>query len=653
MLILGSGTNASAAANRSLQLASAAVYSSLGKLSSGSRTLSTSEDAAGLGVQLKLVAAFNRLGALESNLLNALSFKQVQEESLKQVGDLLGRMSELKTLSLDSTKSASDLANYAQEYSALASEIRKTNERTFNGIRLFSDTSIDASSSLVTSEDGSRTMALSVPSMQIPALTDVACDKTYEVVSGSLEWSAAEADAVSRGGHLAQFKVSTDWEQALFQLGSALTAAPLWIGLKQAAGSSSAGSGWKWVTGESLAAQTTAIHWSGGQPDNGGNPEASSPASADALVWNQPATQCATAGHLGDEDASNADGVVSGYVIQYSDSVGATQYKAVKSSPNTWDQARLAAYSPAGGVLPANTAQTITGYSTDGSSLLTLTSTTTAGLRVGMSMSDSTLIPALIPAGATILAINSPTTVTLSVACPLTSSTIVGNLVAVVPQNPRLATLKTESEYAAAKAQLEAQGVGVNEVLWLGGYQAPPGVEADPAADWHWVASVQAGDSLVDPTTDSTMSWGASSHAGQPDNLSSSAVGKNVAYQSGVSGGWSDSSENPNQGSTTVSGYLLQRDTLRAITQDKINSALQWVSTARAQCGSEMSRIQFDMAGVQSSQVNLDAARSRISDVDVAAEAGRLSRSQVLLQAAASSLAQANAGSQIVLRLLA
>lgn len=649
MLILGSGTNASAAANRSLQLASAAVYSSLGKLSSGSRTLSASEDAAGLGVQIKLVAAFNRLGALESNLLNALSFKQVQEESLKQVGDLLGRMSELKTLSLDPTKSALDLANYAQEYSALASEIRKTNDRTFNGIRLFSDTSADASSSLVTSEDGSRTMPLSVPSMQISTLTDVACDKTYEVVSGSLEWSAAEADALSRGGHLAQFKISTDWEQALFQLGSALTAAPLWIGLKQDAGSSSAGSGWKWVTGESLAGQTAAINWSGGQPDNGGNPEASSPASADALVWNQPATQCATAGHLGDEDASNADGVVSGYVIQYSDSAGATQYKAVRSSPMTWDQARLAAYSPAGGVLPANTEQTITGYSTDGSSLLTLTSTTTAGLRVGMSMSDG----ALVPLGATIVSINSPTTVTLSAVCSVTASVTGGALSVVAPQNPRLATLKTESEYAAAKAQLEAQGVGVNEVLWLGGYQSPAGVESDPAADWHWVASVQAGDSLVHPTTDSAMSWGANSHAGQPDNLSASAVGENVAYQSGASGEWLDSSENPNQGSTTVSGYLLQRDTLRAITQDKLSSAIQWVSTARAQCGAEMSRIQFDMAGVQSSQVNLDAARSRISDVDVAAEAGRLSRSQVLLQAAASSLAQANSGSQIVLRLLA
>jgi flagellin len=125
MLIFGSGTNASAIANRSLQLANAAVYSSIEKLSSGSRITAASDDAGGLAVQVKMVAAFNRLGALKNNLINALSYKQVQEDSLKQIGDLLARMSELKTFSLDPTKTASDLSDYATEYSALASQIRK------------------------------------------------------------------------------------------------------------------------------------------------------------------------------------------------------------------------------------------------------------------------------------------------------------------------------------------------------------------------------------------------------------------------------------------------------------------------------------------------------------------------------------------------
>lgn len=650
MIVLGSGTNAAAEANRYLQLASASVYSSLGKLSGGTRIANPADDAGGLAVGMKLASAFNRLGAVQNNLLNAISFKQVQESALKHLGDLLGRMSELKTFSLDPTKSASDLSNYSQEYSLLAAEIRKMDQGTFNGIKLFSDTTTAQSLTISSDGEGTTSLVSAVPTLKASILTDVACEKTYEVVSGTMEWSDAEAEAISKGGHLAQFKTSTDWDEAFYQLGSALTAGPLWIGLKQDAGSAMASAGWKWVTGETLASQTAPANWAGGQPDNGGSPEVASPASADALVWNQPAAQCATFGHLGDELASNADGVVSGYVIQYTDSTGATKYQAVRGSALSWDQARLAAYSPSGGVLPTNTSQTISSYSTiSGSTALTVSSTN--ALSVGMSLSDGGV---LVANGSTIVAINNATkVVTMSQPSTVTGSVSGGvGLVASMPQNPHLATLKTAAEYAAAKSQLQTQGVGTNEVLWLGGYQSVSGTEADPSADWHWVASLQAGDSLVHPGTDASMSWDSNAHAQQPDNLSSKAVGENVAYMSGSLGQWSDATQNPNQGSTTVSGYLLQTDTIRSVTQAKLESALEWVATARAQCGADISTLQFEIDRSQNQQVNLEAAHSRIVDLDVAAEAGKLGRSQVLAQAASNALTQANSSSQIILRLL-
>jgi flagellin-like hook-associated protein FlgL len=647
MIVLGSGANTASEANSRLQLAKASVYASLTKLSSGSRIVNAADDAGGLAVQMKMAAAFRRLGALENNLLNALSFKQVQQDSLQRLGSLLERMSELKTLSVDPTKNASDRANYSQEYSELASEIRKLDEGTFNGIRLFSDTSVDQSVTISSSEDGSASIVSAVPSLKVSTLKDVACEKTYRIVSGTMEWSEAEADAVSKGGHLAQFKSDSDWDQAVYQLGSALTAAPLWIGLKQDAGAAMAGAGWKWVTGESLAAQSAPAKWAGGQPDNGGAPEAASPAAADALVWNQPAAQCATFGHLGDELASNADGVVSGYVIQYTDNMGATRYKAVQGASMTWDQARLAAYHPSVAVLPGNTSQSISNYSTASQSTA-LSVSSTAGLSVGMSLNG-----ALVAQGAKIVAIDAATNVvTMSLPSTAAGSMNGGNLLASMPQDPHLATLKTAAEYSAARSQLQAQGVGTNEVLWLGGYQAPSGVETDPAADWHWVASLQAGDSLVHPGTDESMSWSSDAHAGQPDNLSSSAVGESVAYMSGGAGQWSDSTQNPNQGASTVSGYLLQIDTLLAVNQTMLGNALEWVAGARAQCGADMALIRFEMDRFQNQQLNLDAARSRISDVDVASESGRLSRSQVLVQAAANAVVQANASSQTVLRLL-
>ena len=148
------------------------------------------------------------------------------------------------------------------------------------------------------------------------------------------------------------------------------------------------------------------------------------------------------------------------------------------------------------------------------------------------------------------------------------------------------------------------------------------------------------------------MSCDSSAHGGQPDNLSSSAVGENVAYMSGSAGQWSDATQSPSQGSVTVGGYLLQMDTLLAVDQTKLDSALEWVSTSLAQCGADLSCLHFEVERVKNQQVNLDAARSRSADTDVAAESGRLSRSQVLAQASVNALTQANASSQIVLRLL-
>lgn len=649
MIVLGNSSNASATAARSLQLASAALEESLDKLSSGRRIVNTRDDAAGAAVHMKLVAAFNRMNAVESNLLNANSLLQVQSSSLQELSALLSRMSELKVASMDATKSQADLSNYALEYSQLAAQIRKIDERTFNGLRLFSDTSSDSVARVSASEDGTQTLNITVPSMKVSTITDVACDKTYQIVTASMEWSEAEADAVSKGGHLAQFKSSTDWEQAVFQLGSSLTQNPLWIGLKQDAGSLAAATGWKWVTGENLGTARYGVDWDGGQPDNGGAGEAGAAASADALVWNQPASQCSTFGHLGDEDASNSAGDVTGYVIQYLDGTGATQYKAVRGTPLTWDQARLAAYTPAAGVLPANASQALARDFSVANASAVLTLSSTAGLSAGMSIEDGLLIPP----GATIVSVDSTTQVTMSTAASTSASVTGGALTITRPQYPHLATLKTGAEYAAAKAQLQNQGVGTNEMLWLGGYQASVGAETDPEADWHWVAAVKAGDSLVNSTTDAALIWSSNNHGDQPDNLPSAAVGENVAYMSGSSGGWFDATQSPNQGGVTVSGYLLQTNTLTAITLDKIAAAEQWVSQYQAQCGAAMSRVQFQLDGVRNAKMNLEAAGSRIADVDVASETSKLNRAQVLMQAGATAMAQSNQSAQLVLRLLA
>ena len=85
---------------------------------------------------------------------------------------------------------------------------------------------------------------------------------------------------------------------------------------------------------------------------------------------------------------------------------------------------------------------------------------------------------------------------------------------------------------------------------------------------------------------------------------------------------------------------------------DYIQTAIQNLSTLRANNGAEQSRLTFagDMLAVN--KTNLEAANSRIIDVDVADESTKLARYNILQQAGTAMLAQANQSTQSILRLI-
>jgi flagellin len=83
-----------------------------------------------------------------------------------------------------------------------------------------------------------------------------------------------------------------------------------------------------------------------------------------------------------------------------------------------------------------------------------------------------------------------------------------------------------------------------------------------------------------------------------------------------------------------------------------VDTAIQTVSSLRAQFGAAGNRFQAAVANIQSFSEALSAANSRIRDVDVAAETSALARSQILSQAGISVLAQANQMPQLALKLL-
>ena len=83
-----------------------------------------------------------------------------------------------------------------------------------------------------------------------------------------------------------------------------------------------------------------------------------------------------------------------------------------------------------------------------------------------------------------------------------------------------------------------------------------------------------------------------------------------------------------------------------------VDAALQSVAAARGSLGAVANRLESTIQNLMTTSENTSASLSRVMDADYAAESTNLARSQVLQQASIAILAQANATTQQVLRLL-
>lgn len=134
------------------------LQKSLQRLSSGLRINSSSDDAGGLAVSMRLSAAVRRTEATGRNVNNAISFLATQDGVLDAAGKVLTRLAELSQLNADVTKSTDDKALYETEFNELVESIDSSGDETFNDKALF----VLGGSTLavVYSEDGSRTTGI-------------------------------------------------------------------------------------------------------------------------------------------------------------------------------------------------------------------------------------------------------------------------------------------------------------------------------------------------------------------------------------------------------------------------------------------------------------------------------------------------------------
>jgi flagellin len=183
---------AATAASASLNKNNSNLQKSLARLSSGRRIISPADDAGGLAVSMKLSASINRTKSAISNIQNALSYGDVQDGALQSAARIVDRMAELKSLSLDVMKSASDVANYDTEFGALQRQLFQVGAETFNGVSLFATTTEAGAAAVYGTAAGAHTMSV-FTSSEGSAGSKVSVSKSLLLSAVSFDYNAATA----------------------------------------------------------------------------------------------------------------------------------------------------------------------------------------------------------------------------------------------------------------------------------------------------------------------------------------------------------------------------------------------------------------------------------------------------------------------------
>ena len=137
-MALSVATNTSAAtAHRYLKSNDMEAARSLAKLSSGSRIVRASDDAASLAVGTKLKADVNALRQAQVNASHGSSVLQVADGALQQVSDILIRMKALATQAVSGSISDTERGYLDSEFTELETQLDDLATQTkFNGTAL-------------------------------------------------------------------------------------------------------------------------------------------------------------------------------------------------------------------------------------------------------------------------------------------------------------------------------------------------------------------------------------------------------------------------------------------------------------------------------------------------------------------------------------
>jgi flagellin len=198
---------ASLNAQRNLTATQSALAASVGRLSSGMRINTASDDAAGLGISENLKANIRSLAQAQRNANDGISMSQVAEGSMNEMQGIVSRMRELAVQSANATLGNTERGYIQTEFLQLGEEINRISAVTdFNGQKLLDG----AASTGLTFQIGIQNTTNDRLSMSITRLT------TSTLGSTSLHLSSASLDTAAN----AQAAIGT-FDRAIQQLSQA------------------------------------------------------------------------------------------------------------------------------------------------------------------------------------------------------------------------------------------------------------------------------------------------------------------------------------------------------------------------------------------------------------------------------------------------
>ena len=185
---------ASLNAQRNLSETQTALAASIGRLSSGMRINSASDDAAGLGISENLKADLRSLAQAQRNANDGVSMSQVAEGAMNDMAGIVTRMRELSVQSANQTLGATERGYIQTEFKELRNEINRISSVTeFNGQKL-----IDGSASTgLTFQVGKENTANDRLSMSITKLNSSTLGSTLKVGAASLSTVTNARAAIS------------------------------------------------------------------------------------------------------------------------------------------------------------------------------------------------------------------------------------------------------------------------------------------------------------------------------------------------------------------------------------------------------------------------------------------------------------------------